>query len=328
MKIFVTGCAGFVGRHITQKCLEHGWHVTGIDDLSSGIRPDRWPAGQKPPTQFALTTVQEWCSEKALFLTNRTFDYVFHCAAVIGGRAKIEGDPLAVATNLAIDSDFFRWAVRAKPKKVIYFSSSAVYPVWRQTRGFHAPLAEKFLRFGGHAVPMPDESYGWAKLTGEYLAQRAVQKHGLDVVIYRPFSGYGFDQSMDYPFPSIIARAVRRENPIIIWGSGDQQRDFIHIDDAVDAVFASMDKMDPGETLNLGTGVGTSFKQLVRMAADIVGYKPFDAVDTSKPEGVFSRVADVTRMKQYYEPKLSLEYGITECAQWLQQTLDKKVEAV
>lgn len=321
MRILCTGCCGFVGRHIVQKCLEQKWHVTGVDDLSTGIRLDKWPAGQKIPQRFTLADVRE-------FRHLGAYDYVFHCAAVIGGRARIEGDPLAIATNLAIDSDFFRWAVRAKPKKVIYFSSSAVYPIWRQTPEFHAPLAENLLRFSGQGVPMPDEVYGWAKLTGEYLARRAVQKHGLNVAIYRPFSGYGFDQSMDYPFPSIIARAVRRENPITIWGSGEQQRDFIHIDDVAEAVFASMDKMDPGETLNLGTGISTSFNELAALACNVVGYAPDVIRDTSKPEGVFSRVADITRMELYYKPKRTLEWGITECVQWLEQALDKKPEPV
>lgn len=312
MKVLVTGCAGFVGRHITQKCLDQGWHVTGVDDLSEGLRPDKWPPTQKIPTRFMLSDVRGYLPSDHI-----QYDYVFHCAAVVGGRQKIEGDPFAIAANFAIDSDFFRWAIRAKPKKVIYFSSSAVYPIWRQTREFHQPLRESLLAFKGQGVPMPDESYGWAKLTGEYLAWRAVQKHGLDVVIYRPFSGYGFDQSMDYPFPSIVARAVRRENPITIWGSGDQERDFIHIDDVVDAVFASMDKLDPGETLNLGTGIPTSFIQLADKAAEVVGYKNALCLDQTKPEGVFSRVADIHKMELYYKPKRTLEYGITECVQYL-----------
>ena len=76
---------------------------------------------------------------------------------------------------------------------------------------------------------------------------------------YRPFSGYGEDQSFDYPFPSLIRRVLNKEAPITIWGSGDQCRDFIHIDDIVEAVMQTKDVLKPGEVLNLGSGVSDEF---------------------------------------------------------------------
>lgn len=311
----VLGGCGFVGRHIVQKCLSLNWEVDVIDDLSSGIDPANWEWGNKP-TSFYKTDVRD-----LRFDGPCEYDYVFHCAAVVGGRIKIEGGQLAVANNLAIDASFFNWAVKAHPKKVIYFSSSAVYPIQLQSRFAHCSLAESLITFDGYRFSKPDLTYGWSKLSGEYLAQIAAKQYGLDVVIYRPFSGYGFDQSLDYPFPSIIARAVRRENPIAIWGSGDQERDFIHIDDVVDGVFATMNSLPPGGVLNLGTGQPTSFKDLAAKVCDIVGYAPVIIPNPSKPEGVFSRVAGTYKLEQLYKPSRTLNWGITECAQWLTQTL-------
>lgn len=313
----ILGGCGFVGRHLVQKCLAAGWRVEVVDNLSSGTHPAQWALEQKEPHDFYCIDVRRMQEH---FGFTRQYDYVFHCAAVVGGRLKIEGDPLAVAVDLSVDAEFYNWAVKAKPKKIIYFSSSAVYPIALQTRESHEKLVELYTHLGASHIGMPDFSYGWSKLSGEYLAQIAAKQYGLDVVTYRPFSGYGFDQSLDYPFPSIIQRAVRKEDPLIIWGSGDQERDFIHIDDIIDAVWATMDELNPGDVLNLGTGQPTSFWQLARLAANVIGYQPEIIRDRTKPEGVFSRVADTYKLDQFYKPTRKLDWGVNECAQWIIQT--------
>src|SRR5882762_4540552 len=98
----------------------------------------------------------------------------------------------------------------------------------------------------------PDMTYGWAKLTGEVLAGYAIQA-GLQVQVFRPFSGYGEDQALDYPFPSFIDRALRWAEPFEIWGDGTQTRDWIHIDDIVGATLAAIDQ-DVKGPINLGWG--------------------------------------------------------------------------
>ena len=120
-------------------------------------------------------------------------------------------------------------------------------------------------------IGIPDMSYGWAKLTGEYLAQLAALQYGLNVSIYRPFSGYGEDQHNQYPFNSILQQILRKEDPINLWS--DSIRDFIHIDDIVDCVVDSLDKVTP-EAINLGSGIGISFSQLAHEMASQVGYSP------------------------------------------------------
>ena len=144
---------------------------------------------------------------------------------------------------------------------------------------------------------MPDMTYGWAKLTCEYLARLAYQKHGLKSVCYRPFSGYGEDQDDTYPFPSIVKRAMAHvgESTLTVWGTGDQMRDFIHIEDCVDGVLTTMDKINDGNALNLSTGIYTTFKQFARMAAEECGYQPEVVGLSDKPAGVFARGGDVTK---------------------------------
>jgi GDP-L-fucose synthase len=223
----------------------------------------------------------------------------------------IEGDPLAVATDLAIDADFFNWAVRCQPqpRKIIYFSSSAAYPIALQTPHRHARLSEALIDLR-EDLGVPDMTYGWAKLTGEFLAAHAARTYGLDVVCYRPFSGYGEDQDFTYPFPSVVRRVGQREAPLIIWGSGDQTRDFIHIDDIVDAVFSTMTRLSPGEALNLGRGESTSFRQLMARACALLGHDAEIINDSTKPEGVFARVAECSKMLTLFTPKITLDEGI------------------
>src|SRR5262249_15809932 len=109
------------------------------------------------------------------------FGDVFHLAAVVRGRSNIDGNPLSVAACLAIDAEFFAWASRTKPGRILYASSSAVYPVQRQTRDSHVALREDMVNFESGSLGIPDMTYGWAKLTGEYLATVAAQHHGLNV---------------------------------------------------------------------------------------------------------------------------------------------------
>ncbi len=153
-------------------------------------------------------------------------------------------------------------------------------------------------------------TYGWSKLTGEFLAGFAVQKYGLDVTIYRLFLGYGEDQDLAYPFPSIVRRVTQRETPIVVWGSGEQSRDFIHVDDAIEASLTAKDILRPGDALNLGSGEGTSFRRLAELTCDVLGHKAPIVNDASKPEGVFARVGDCRRMLEIYTPKVSLVEGI------------------
>jgi nucleoside-diphosphate-sugar epimerase len=307
-KALVTGGCGFVGRHLVRELINDQYDVTVVDDLSGGLHPALWPRFLSPAEDFCFcrTDVRDFfqsCTE--------SFDLIVHLAAVVGGRMIIEGNSLRVATNLAIDAMFFDWLTKLKPPpgKTVFFSSSAAYPVSFQTRANHCRLSEDMIDFK-NPIGIPDMTYGWAKLTGELLAQYAVEKYGLDVVIYRPFSGYGEDQDIAYPFPSIVDRVVRKEPRITVWGSGKQIRDFIHVDDIVQAVMVTKDQLDAGVSLNLGSGTGTSFLQLAELCLKVTGYQAQIGNDTSQPEGVFARVGDNTCLSKLYRCRISLEEGI------------------
>jgi nucleoside-diphosphate-sugar epimerase len=278
MKILITGHRGFVGRYFVQKYQDHD--ITGVD-LKDG----------------------QDCRD--LFRSSdQRFDMIIHLAAIVGGRATIEGSPLSVAADLSIDAEMCQWALRTRPGRVIYFSSSAAYPTRLQTQ----PYRLKEIDICLDNISNPDMTYGWAKLTGEYCLQ-FLQAEGIRTHVFRPFSGYGTDQDLDYPFPSYIKRGRDRADPFEIWGDGTQVRDFIHIQDVVDAVDEAI-QQDITGPCNLGSGIPTSFNELAAMVCRQVGYSPEFRHIINAPKGVDYRCSDNAKMLSFYQPRISLEHGI------------------
>lgn len=319
-KVLITGGCGFVGRHFVTELLRRGHDVTVVDDLSTGLRPGKWPTLLNQPNEgfrFIEMDAREY------FTTSReSFNLIIHLAAVVGGRMTIEGDPLKVATDLAIDAAFFNWLSRLDPAPslVLNFSSSAAYPIAYQTPENPVILKEDMIDLGGASIGIPDMTYGWAKLTSEFLAGYSVANYGLNVISYRPFSGYGEDQDLSYPFPRIVKRVMDRENPMVVWGSGKQSRDFIHIDDVVRIVLETMNHLKPGSAMNLCSGVGTSFFDLARRVQSVASVELNLQNDPSKPEGVFYRVGDTTLQSRYSSLAIDLDEGISRTLNYLTET--------
>lgn len=323
----VTGGCGFVGRNMVRRLLKDGKDVWIIDDLSVGIHCDKWVRGAGERIAHSETQIS-YLDGRLVFvhadaasffrhpqsfiqLPAPEFGDVFHFAAIVGGRAMIDGNPLAVAKDLALDAIFFNWAVEARPQRVLYASSSAAYPVDLQGSESSYALKEGYIDFGGR-LGQPDMTYGWAKLTGEYLATIAHKHYGLKVACIRPFSGYGEEQDLSYPVPSIALRAARREDPLVVWGSGLQGRDFVHIDDCVDAALRILDVVSDGSAVNIGSGVLTNFREIAALCAKIEGYVPQIQPLEGKPVGVHSRYANIERMEALlgWRPAIALEEGL------------------
>lgn len=283
VKVLITGSAGFVGRHFEQALSGRGHELTLID--------------------IAYTPL---CDAIEHFRHDmRRFDLVLHLAAVAPHRAAIDGRALAVgAGNLALDAAMFEWAARERPGRVVYFSSSAAYPTYLQTGEF-GELEESVIQ---EHPGEPDAIYGWVKLTGERLAA-AYRAQGGAVTVVRPFSGYGEDQSSDFPFGAFRDRALNREDPFTIWGDGEQVRDFVHVDDIVGAVLAAVER-DVDGPLNVCTGIDTSMRELAELFAAAAGYRPAYELHPEAPAGVAYRVGDPTRLHALYVPQVSIEEGV------------------
>lgn len=291
-RALVTGSAGFVGSHMVRALDERGYWVDAID-------------------------ITEGSDARDLFRGDRHYDLVVHAAAHVGGRVDIDGKPLYLAGyNLSLDGALFEWALRSRPDRIVYFSSSAAYPTCLQGDAYPTGLQLKGprrLREDDILVRDPepgDASYGLVKLVGERLAEMA-EDEGLRTHVFRPFSGYGPGQALDYPFPSFADRARRRSDPFEIWSDGQQVRDFIHIDDVIAGIWACIDADVPGPT-NLCTGRGVSFNTLAAMFIEAAGYAPLIGHHLDAPRGVTHRVGDPTKLSEVYVPKISVEEGIAE----------------
>jgi nucleoside-diphosphate-sugar epimerase len=284
-KALITGAAGMIGRHFARYLTDQGWEVVRCD----------LKTGQDARIFFRVGVER--------------YDLVLHCAAHVGGRLDIENKAAFIgAYNVQLDGAMFEWALRTRPAHVVYWSSSAAYPVWYQTGKEPTPLVMKESDIELDRPELADQTYGFVKLVGERLAHEA-QQEGLKVHVFRPFSGYAADQDISYPFGSYIRKALEKRDPFTVWGSGEQVRDFIHISDIIATVMAAIDA-DYSGPLNICTGVPTSFNTLAGLVTSVAGYSPTIEHDRTKPEGVRYRVGDPTEMHKVWVPKMTLEDGI------------------
>lgn len=294
----VTGSSGFLGRHFVRELTRRGYRVIRCDIADQNCR-----------------NVVELARANQV-----VYDLVVHCAARSPHRKAIDTQPVSMIYNQMLDATVFEWATRSRPKHLLYLSSSAVYPVELQSGLVPYRLEELDTLpgipsgrglFGQHVDMEPDASYGKIKQTGERMAREALYA-GINVHVVRPFSGYGEDQSTDYPFgrfaEQVNGHADTLPTGVRIWGSGNQVRDWIHVEDVVSGALAVVDA-NVIEPINLCTGVGTTMADVVMRMAEVKGYCP-RLEFVPGPEGVPYRVGDPTRMLKIYTPRITLDQGI------------------
>lgn len=287
-RVLITGSSGFIGRHLAAECEAYwpGVSITRID-IQDG-QDCRW---------FFATD------------DGPRYDVAFHCAAITGG---IEGTTnnaaFQSATNAQLDGAFFEWLLRAKPRRSVYFSSSCAYPCLTDTAMMHKwLLREQDLNLDtAYADGTP---YGAVKLTGEIIA-RSVRKAGIPISVVRPFAVYGTDQEDCRMIPAFIDRVKSgNESSFEVWGPGWQASDFIHVDDAVNALIAMIEN-DIDGPVNLGTGRGATVDEVAKMILSKAD-RSLDIVHRmDKPYGPQWRVADPTLLETFYKPTVTLEEGI------------------
>jgi nucleoside-diphosphate-sugar epimerase len=284
----VTGSSGFVGSHMMAALLNRGYEVS-FCDIKDSHGHDAIELFKQDDTRF---------------------DLVVHAASVVGGRVAIERRPIVQLTDFELDSLCIQHAVRTQPGRVVLLSSSAVYPI--RLQGQKAMDTARRLHEDDvfiHDIEQPDPSlYGLLKLNLEYIGS-FLPNLGVPTTIVRPFSGYGGDQDEDYPFPSILRRVLNEEDPIDVWGPGNQVRDFLHIDDFVEMVLACV-RQDISGPINLCTGRAVSFNQLALMMMAEIGHTAPIQNYTDMPTGVLYRVGDPTQINKIRAANISLEQGI------------------
>jgi nucleoside-diphosphate-sugar epimerase len=280
-KALVIGAAGFVGRHLCPKLNEAGYFVIGVDPKF----PFKGEATAGSKGINYRQTFQSWWYGQNHRFAGETYDLIIHLGAHIEDvNARLNGG-LYQYDDIALDMDVAKFVQSYPPTEAFVWPTSC-------------------------AVDNPDDPYAWVKLTGERLF-KCLDKQGIRVVILRPYSGYGGDQAWSYPFPAILGRAVKKEKPLTVWGSGNQVRDFVHIDDLTDAFMHGIKCFPSGVPIDIGTGRGTNFLQLAYMMADAVGYETLVKPMTEKAESSPRRVANIKQAAHFgWTAKIRLEEGI------------------
>lgn len=287
----VTCGAGFVGSAFCKRLVSMGFRTICVDDAPL-LRP------VDANVEYYNMSCQNYFASHAA----TEYNLIIH----LGKNTTDAVDALAT------DAAFFKWIASGSGAlgrtKVVYFSSSAVYPVHMQQRHNHNLLVESSVSFE-KTIGIPDGTRGWVNLTGEYLARS--YSTGEDIVCYRPFSIYGEGEGEGAsPFNDILKRVLRRDTPIDV--CSDSVRDFVHVDDVVDCVFHTMHCVHDGSAINIGTGRSTSFVDLANMMLRQISHAaPVQVGSGSYGYGTYHCVSNNSTLDRYgWKPKVTLEEGI------------------
>jgi nucleoside-diphosphate-sugar epimerase len=319
-RVLVTGGASFIGSHLVDKLVSLGASVRVADDLSSGsldnlrssLSAIEFLQGDLRDRTFARTAIQG-CSA------------VFHLAACHGGRGFIDTHPADCASNLVLDGIVFDECARAHVDGVAFASSACVYPVQRQqarANGDMVQLREEWADPFREGCAAADGEYGWAKLMGEMTLRAYWKQYGLKSVACRYFTAYGERENETHAVIALIAKAFIALEPYEIWGDGQQDRNFTHVSDIVDGTIRAIERIDDASAINIGTAEHIRIIDLAHKIFDEMQFTP-KAIqfDTSKPVGVYSRSADLSRARAVldWEPALSVEEGLHRTIAWYKQ---------
>ncbi|MDQ3685331.1 MAG: SDR family NAD(P)-dependent oxidoreductase [Acidobacteriota bacterium] len=326
-RALVTGGASFIGSHLVDRLVRLGAKVLVADDLSSGrlenlkesLSGIEFLEGDLRDRDFARQTMEGT-------------EVVFHLAACHGGRGFIDTHPADCASNMVLDGIVFDEAMKAKVERVCFASSACVYPVQRQAKpenGNMIYLKEEWADPFKEGCASSDGEYGWAKLMGE-LSLRAYRKqYGLKSVSCRLFTAYGERENETHAIIALIAKAFVRMNPYEIWGDGQQDRNFTYVGDIADGMIRAAERIEDGSAINIGTAEHIKIINVAKMIFEESRFTPESIkFDVTKPVGVFSRAADLSRARSAlgWEPKTSFRDGLRRTMKWYYET--KNVEDV
>lgn len=298
-KILVTGGAGFIGSHLVDKLLLEGYEVTVLDDLSSGKIENINLKDAK--LHFLKGDIRDiGAVKKAL----KDVDVVFHLAAIIDVAFSIKKPLLVNNVNVDGSLNVLNESLRQDVEKFIFTSSCAVYG-----ETLKVPIDEE------HPTN-PLSPYAASKLAVEKYCEVFGKAYGIETVCMRLFNVYGLRQESG-PYGSVIIHFINRlkkGKPPIIFGDGSQTRDFVYVEDVVDALLKAMHlKGYMGEKINIGSGRETSIKELAEILIKKFGLKNVKPMyASSRPFDVKRSCANIEKARRLlgYEPHVSLEDGL------------------
>jgi len=297
LRVLVSGGAGFIGSHLVKTLVRAGYQVKVLDNLSTGSINNL--SDLLNAIEFVNGDVRDYnVVERAI----RGVDAVVHLAALIDVAESVKKPDLYFDVNV---KGTYNVAKASKNVSILIFaSSSAIYG-----EPIRVPISED------HPL-MPRSPYAASKVSGEAFVNAFAAQYGFRSIVLRFFNVYGPKQSRAYA--GVISEFIRRVSkgePLIIFGDGEQTRDFVHVSDIVNAIMISLKNEEARGVFNIGSGEAITINQLARLIIKMAGKEDLKLIyESSRPGDIKYSVVDITRAKKElgFEPKIKLELGIKE----------------
>lgn len=301
-KIFVAGHRGLVGSALVRKLRQ--------EEFANLVTRDR-----------AELDLRKEADVDRFFVEEKPAFVVFAAAKVGGIKANNDLPVEFLLDNLQIQNNVIRAAHEVGVRKLLFLGSSCIYPK-------HAPqpIREEALLTG--ALEPTNEAYAVAKIAGIKLCQAYAREYGENFISAMPTNLYGpndnFDLLSSHVLPALLRKAHEAkkngDRELVVWGSGEPRREFLHVDDLAAACVFLLEKYDSPEIVNVGCGEDISIRELAELICDVVGFKGALTWDTTKPDGTPRKLLDVSKLHDLgWRHSIGLREGIARTYDWFLQ---------
>ena len=308
-KILVTGASGLIGTHLVNTLLNLKFQVTGIIHN----RPHYFDQNENLKLIKGDLTDNNFCQKIC-----QGIDYIFHLAVETGSIVKNAKHPASIMTpTILMDFNMLKAAHEENVKGYLYCSCACVYP---------AEL-ENMTEENAWVGPPPEmhKTISWSKRIAELQCQSFYKEFGDKISIVRPSNTYGpydvFDIENSHVISAFIKKVLSKTDPFIIWGTGEQIREFVYAEDIAKGMILAINSQSNAEPINLGGGEAIKIKDLAKKIMLISKHEPEIKYDKTKPSGHMKRVLNSKKAKKElgFLPSTSLDEGLQKTIKWYQK---------